>query len=673
MGRSLQSRLLSLLAILVVSGCGGDNGGSGGHAGGAGTGSGGHAGSAGSGAGGLAGSAGGGSGGLAGSAGGAAGGLAGGAGGAAGGHAGSAGGGIGGQGGGAGKSETDGGTDAAVPLDLTAVVLDRRQTSFSLTWPAPATGTGGTVAGYDIRVAKVPITTGNFDDTAVTSTVAYTGVPAAPGKLDGMVVKNLNIEQGYYFAIVGKDSSGTRGTIMATAVAVEAQFLTTTLSGTGTDGIGQDLDGSGDFGTAGSLSFTADGFSDLIVGADGGNHVYIYFGTAAGYVSTPSITITGTVADFGQAVVNAGDLDGDGLADIAIASPNDGGGGTIYVFSRKNPPSSWGTTNSWPAALTDTQANYVLTVDGTFAGGIGSIQPVGMARLGNFDGAGSDDLAIGFALAKANAGSLLIVKGSSAFASGTIPGAGTIEIDGTAASGFLGLTTIGIGQFFPSPAGASLVTSAPGASAIYAFAGQAPTGVLTASAANDSTVTAAADFYGFDLGFLGSIGGPGAVSVAATSATPPFVDVNLGTAAMGPLLGASGSAPAPTVRLEDSSAGNSFGVVNLGGGIKGTSQGVSFIGGDTVPDLVVAGQSETGNPVYIVNGSALSAMSGIVDVAAAQAAVVPPIVKAANHFPSGWEGYGGMSLIVDSNKDGYADFAIGEFAPGKVGRVVVFY
>ena len=32
-----------------------------------------------------------------------------------------------------------------------------------------------------------------------------------------------------------------------------------------------------------------------------------------------------------------------------------------------------------------------------------------------------------------------------------------------------------------------------------------------------------------------------------------------------------------------------------------------------------------------------------------------------------------MSVIIDSNKDGYADFAIGEFAPGKVGRVVVCY
>jgi hypothetical protein len=648
MGRSSRFRSLSLLTALgIVGACGGGSGGGSGGAGG-------HAGASGSGNGGKGGAAGSGN---------------------------------GGKGGTAGGSEPDGGPktdaipgtggsgipiDAAVPTSLTAVVLDRRQTSFELTWPAPANNTGGTVAGYDIRVARVPITAANFDDTTATLAITYTGVPAAPGKVDGMIVKNLDIEEGYYFAMVGKDGSGTRGTMMATTASVLAPFLTTTLSGAGTDGMGVDLDGSGDFGTASNLSFAADGFSDLIVGADGGQHVYIYFGSSAGYASTPSITITGTVANFGRAVVNAGDLDGDGLADIAIASSSDGGG-KIYVFSRKNPPVSWGTTNKWPATLLDTQANYVLTADPTFAGGAGSIQPIGIARLGNFDGTGTDDLAVGFALANAMAGSVLVVKGSTGFASETIPGTGTIRIDGTAAGGFFGFTTIGIGQFFPSPAGPALVTSAGGASAVYAFAGQAPTGALSATAANDSTVTDVADFYGFDLGFLGPVGGPGAVTIGATSATTPFVDVNLGTAALGPFLGASGSAPAPTVRLEDLHAGNSFGVVNLGGGIKGTSQGVSFIGGDDVPDLVVAGQSEVGGPIYVINGAQISSMSGVVDVSAAQAAVVPSIVKAPSHFPSDWQGYGGTSLIIDSNQDGYADFAIGEFAPGKAGRVIVFY
>jgi hypothetical protein len=92
-----------------------------------------------------------------------------------------------------------------------------------------------------------------------------------------------------------------------------------------------------------------------------------------------------------------------------------------------------------------------------------------------------------------------------------------------------------------------------------------------------------------------------------------------------------------------------------------------------VTDLVLAGQTETGTPLYIINGAALGLMSGNVDVSAAQAAVVPPIVKIADRIPTGWAGYGGSGLIVDSNKDGYADFAVGESAFGMAGRVVVFY
>ena len=562
------------------------------------------------------------------------------------------------------------GLNVTIPPNL------RRQTTMQLTWTAPSDSSGANVTGYQIRYAKVAITAANFNDPTVTVAVPYVGNPANQGQLDGINVKSLYIENGYFFAVEATNVAGTASSMVTTPTATTAHFLSTVLTGVGTDGIGVDVDGSGDFGTAAGLGFAADGFSDLIVGGNGGTHVYVYFGTSSGYSTTPSITITGSVANFGRAVVNAGDLDGDGLADIAIASTSDGGGGKIYVFSRKNPPASWGTTNAWPATLTDTQANYVLTADPTFAGGAGSIRARGMARLGNFDGTGSDDLAIGFDLSNSSAGGLLIVKGSSSFASQTIPGTGTIEIDGTAASGFLGFTALGIGQFFPAPAGPGLLTAAGGVSAIYAFAGQSPSGALTADAANDSVVGPAADFYGFNLGLLGSIGGsPGAVTAGAPDASLPYVDVYFGTAATGPLLGVAGGAPAPSVRLEDAAGGNSFGVVNLGSAVKGTSQTLSFVGGDTAPDLVVAEQSEVGLPVYIVSGAALPSLTGTVDVSGAQlqAGLPPTVVKVTGQIPADWRGYGGAGLIPDSNGDGQPDFALGEVATGQVGRVIVFY
>jgi hypothetical protein len=453
---------------------------------------------------------------------------------------------------------------------------------------------------------------------------------------------------------------------------VSASFLTTVLPGSGTDGLGIDVNGAGDFGSVDG-AFAIDGYSDLIVGGTGGTHVYLYFGSATGYAQTPSITFTGSMTNFGQAVVDAGDLDGDGLDDIAIASITEGGG-KIFVYSRKNPPVSWGTTGSWPAALMDTQANYTFTVDQTFAGGSASIFRRSLTPLGNFDGAGASDLAVGVRLHASSLGSVLIIKGSTSLASLTIPDvSGSFEIDGVAASSQFGLAVMGIGQFYPAPAGPTLIVSAPPVSSVYAFRGQAPSAILTAAAADDSVVvTPVTDPYGNNLGFLGPLGGsPGVISVSSTSGK--YVDVHIGTAATGPLLGAVGEAPSASVRFVNPASGNSFGIVNLGGGIKGKSEAVSFIGGDSVTDLVLAGQTEAGTPLYIINGASLGLMSGNVDVSAAQGAVVPAIVKVADRIPTGWAGYGGSGLIVDSNRDGYADFAIGESAFGMAGRVVVFY
>jgi hypothetical protein len=560
------------------------------------------------------------------------------------------------------------------PTGLTALVKDRRQTSVQLTWTAPSDANGANVAGYLVRWAKSPINATNFDTSkGVTKDVPYTGAPATGGQLDGILVSNLDIETGYYFAVEAVDVAGTTSAPIVTSSELRPHFQTTILNGTGTDGIGQDVDGSGDFGTAGSLGFVPDGLSDLIVGGTGGKKVYIYFGTTSGYSTTPSITITGSTTNFGQAVVNAGDLDGDGKADIAIASPNEGAGGKVYVFSRLNPPASWGTTNSWPATLTDAQANYVITADATL-GGPGSIQPQGLARLGNFDGMGADDLAIGFAVANGFNGSVVIVRGSTSFASMTISDAASanaIVINGTDPGGFLGVLSMGIGNFFPG-AGPTLVTSAAGASALYAFGGRAPSAALTPADANASVVGPAADLYGLSLGFLGPLGNsPGAIAIGAPAAGPAYVDVDFGVSEP---FGAV--APGKHVRLRDSASGNSFGVVNIGSGIKGTSQALSLIGSDALPDLVVAGQAEAGLPVYVVSGAVLPTLSGTVDVATVVNPATGPasVVKIPNGIPStGWGGYAGGSIIFDANGDGAPDFAVGEFAFGKPGRVVVFY
>ena len=90
-----------------------------------------------------------------------------------------------------------------------------------------------------------------------------------------------------------------------------------------------------------------DGYDDMIVGSPGGNYAHLVYGfdtTADAAVNPSTETISGA-SGFGSAVIGAGDFDGDGLADIAVAElgsvsgnvylyKNDGAGGlqTPVVF-----------------------------------------------------------------------------------------------------------------------------------------------------------------------------------------------------------------------------------------------------------------------------------------------------------------------------------------------------
>lgn len=70
-----------------------------------------------------------------------------------------------------------------------------------------------------------------------------------------------------------------------------------------------------------------DGYDDIIVGEAGYNaatgRIFIFHGSASGLGLSPARTLTGTVSggEFGASVSGAGDLNGDGYADVAIGEP----------------------------------------------------------------------------------------------------------------------------------------------------------------------------------------------------------------------------------------------------------------------------------------------------------------------------------------------------------------
>jgi hypothetical protein len=112
----------------------------------------------------------------------------------------------------------------------------------------------------------------------------------------------------------------------------------------------------GSFGSsvASAGDVNGDGYDDVIVGDweydSGRGRAYIYFGGPTGH-ATPDVVLTGyNISDnFGYSVASAGDVNGDGYADVLVGAPNWSGAGVnagrVYVYlggpAMDNVPDTW--------------------------------------------------------------------------------------------------------------------------------------------------------------------------------------------------------------------------------------------------------------------------------------------------------------------------------------------
>lgn len=540
--------------------------------------------------------------------------------------------------------------DTAVPnaiADLTASVPAalRRQTTFHLAWTSPV-DTGGTVTSYDVRVAKgTPINAGNFD---AQEQVAYPGAAAAAGATDGLDIAGRLIENDYYFAVVPIDKAGNRGALAATGPAA-AHFNATLIAGGTNEMFGHSVDG--------STSLDGDAYSDLVVGTENAKTVSIYMGSATGYSTTPTSTIVGVNVGFGRSASIVGDIDSDGLPDLAIGS---GANNTVYIFKGRRP---------WPVSLLESDADYVVQPGAGFD--VSSVNGFAITRLGDYNSDGVDDFAVS-APFYAGGGRISVVYGvpnGTPFGTVSLPadyGTRALEIDSSGGT-TTGQTLAGLGRFYGG-GGTTLVAGAPASAGNgLAFHGlSAQVGPITTA---DQTFAGplAGGRTGFGLGFLGGGGSVPLVGIGspATASNPASgrVDLFAGNVAIGPFSGAH----AIYTDSRATAVGDAFGLMVIGSAY---ANGVTTsLIGDSAPDVVLAPLTEAGaaTHIYIMTG---------------QNAMTPDtrdIVSAADvsyQMPVGWQGCSNYSgVIKDSNGDGYGDLAIGEWrrTTGINGQVLVLW
>jgi len=215
------------------------------------------------------------------------------------------------------------------------------------------------------------------------------------------------------------------------------------------DGAGYAVSSAGDV--------NGDGFDDLIVGAPGhgsGGAAYVLFGGGAGFSNvdllslspTEGFALTGGAGDeAGTSVASAGDLNGDGFADLLVGAPGNGDAGTdagaVYVVYGGT---GLGDLALWAMAPSD---GYKLT-----GAAVGDQAGFDVAAAGDVDGDGYDDLIIGAYgddTGGTNAGAAWVVFGPGAAASDVdlaALGGGGYRITGAAAGDRAGIAVAAAGD-----------------------------------------------------------------------------------------------------------------------------------------------------------------------------------------------------------------------------------
>ena len=134
-------------------------------------------------------------------------------------------------------------------------------------------------------------------------------------------------------------------------------------------------------GTAGDVN--GDGFSDVIIGAQGEGSAYVHYGAAAGPDTIPDWTKRPTATEyFGHSVATAGDVNGDGFSDVILGVP-------AYTHDVESEGAAFVYHGS--AAGLDTIPAWIREGDDQYHAYLGEV----VSCVGDVNGDGFSDIAVG--------------------------------------------------------------------------------------------------------------------------------------------------------------------------------------------------------------------------------------------------------------------------------------
>ena len=327
-----------------------------------------------------------------------------------------------------------------------------------------------------------------------------------------------------------------------------------------------------------------DGFADVVVGTNGSSGdpgwVYVYHGGPNGIASTPTTTLVGPSfahGSFGESVASAGDVNGDGYADVVVGgSYVNYGAGQAYVYL---------------GSATGVSSTPATTLTGV---SVGDHFGASVASAGDVNGDGYADLVVGAYSARNSAG---VLVGQASVYLGSADGVaqspatvltGTNMYDGVGGSVASAGDVNGDG-FGDIVVGATGAANSSGTASVFLGSAlgvvPAPATVLTGSYGQHSS-------YGGSVACAGDVNGDGyadiAVGATEDSATPGVVEVYFG--------GANGLVATSAIVVQGQSVNSGFG---------GAVAGAGDVNQDGYADLLVAAQGENGGvgAAYVFLGS----------------------------------------------------------------------